>query len=506
MNVADFYQLTPEQLLEVQQIIVKQAKSAFSYVKNTIPSYKNPEGKWESLTDKDPYALAKEFNLDIEKIPLKLACLEGLSVLADQRKFANVIHDTISNNASPVMSSGQVAKAIAANLESAGFQHNHKVSLSDKIEQTIKTHGTDAFLLMRSLSTGGRWFFTGNYIERSADPNTRQEAYDTVLGSSILNSEAKKRMVGYAGHLIDDNPVTPIYFLERFHAMCARQGLAISTHVDDSRPESLNHAARAVLSKAFLCAKQNDWDGFESALLSLEYRYVPRVTSQSHGRQALDNIKASLKNTPWQALAIPGAKKPEPTSAERQLAIEIIALQNSMDRLAKTLFGSTDDAEQKKAIQSAWNGIWKGRDSMSISDVSVEEMAECLTKSFSEFGPYMKQHYQDIVVKTRSLLLDLPDNQVTAELKSQLEELVSLDLVNVSEKLSRLNLVREWFDPDRVKTWVRDASNPEKQKHKLEEAFYQKVCTTPLAYSMGYTQRQFDDEDQQHVKMMRGIR
>lgn len=506
MDVANFYQLTTEQLLDVQQVILKQAKTAFAYVQNKIPSYKTAAGSWASLTGKDPYELAKEFGLELSSIPLKLTDLEGLSVLADQRKFTEIARTSLHGAGSEMLGFSQLSRRLVGQLEAEGFQHTLRSPLIDKVEQSLAAHGKDAFLLMRSLSVGGRWLFASHYNERGAAPTRREDAYVEKKGAYVLNDASRSRLVDYAAGLIDDNPATALYFIEKFHHLCARQGLSISTHVDDSRPETLSASAKHVMEKAFFQAKQNDWDGFNQTLCSLEFKFTPRISSHANGQQVLDKIRQTLKSTSWQALA-PVSKLNNHTAAhvDRSEVIEKTGLRHESDLLYKTLHAVTTDKPGRDRLQQHWREIWNGQDISSLDDIDPQAYRDMISKSLSHFSEHLKARHQDIVRDIQQRLAELPqEHNITKILTEQLASLIHAPVSTAQEKLSRLRLLDNWFEPKKVVHWMSQDSS--KQASALDEAFYQKVCSCGLAYPLGFTDRQFYNEDVQHQSMMRGIK
>lgn len=504
MDVAEFYQLSAEQLLEMYQVILKQAKAPFSYIQNKIPSYKNTEGKWQSLTGVDPYELAKEFSVDVNQIPLKLTDLEGLSVLADQRRFTRVVQRVFDASQDQVLGFSQIARQITTALEQEGFSHNYRVPLADKIEHALSEHGKDVFLMMRSLSLGGRWNFPEYYRKRVLSPEMLTDKYEMKNGSYVLNAHFKSLMVSYSEKVASETEGTPIYFIEHFHRLCARQGLSISQYVDDSRPEELSTSARHVLEKAFAHAKQNDWQGFHDALMTLELKLTPRISGARQGVNAIEKIRASLRSTPWQAMATTATENSATNNALRQEAIKRYSLQNDISRLYKALMELAREQEEKKALNNAWQARWQQQDLQPWTERDMEKDRALFAESVQEFSAFLKIRYEEIVQGIKVKLDSLPEkNGVVSVLEQQLSKLMNADLQGASKRLSRILLLNDWFSPNKIDNWC--ASNSQKQVQLCNEHFYQRVCTAGLAGPMGYTQKQFDEEDRRYSVMIKGV-
>lgn len=505
MDMADFYGLNQEQLMEVYEIILSKSGRPFSYIQNKIPSYKGKDERWHPLTGVDPYELAQKCEIDLSVIPLPLTDLGGLSKLADQRLFKKCVEEVMIPERTAKLSHSQLARDIVSQLERAGFQSDHKIPLPDKLMEGLSRHGADPYLLMKSVSNTTRWSFPQHYLKRDT-LKERPTSFEIKNGSHVLTEAAKARLTDYAATLVDNNPVTPIYFIKNFHRLCAKQGLAVSPYVDDTQPETLATDTRQTLERAFQCMKSSDPNGFDAAIMSLTYRFQPRAVSRERGQHALDAIKASIKSSGWSALEIePPKKEVQPdlrTDIIRQVALKSIA-----EKWFSTLYTLTDsDPDERSRMKKHWYRLWEDKDLLPLSEWDKDEVRSLLERCEQHFGPYIQDQFVKLIDDARQQLSAFPDSSPVGQVfTSQLSTITSVqERFDVSQRLSALMLLRDWFSPGSIKSW--QTSDNTKRAKELSDAFYHKVGGTGLAVPLGLEARRFEDEDRAYRTMMRGIK
>lgn len=506
-SVARFYNLTEEQLMELYQVILSESDHGFSYIKNTVPSYKNENG-WQALAGKDPYELAKECKISIHKIPMKITDLEGLSVLADQRVFQAEVDELLSNRAYNPLGSSQLARQIELKLKASGFAWGGRQSIEDVLVSGLERCGKDSFALMHHISLSGKWLFSSHYTDREQQRLRRESAYAIKQGSYCLNDAAKHRLADHAAKLIDDNPATPIYFIEKFHRACARQGLSISSVIDDTPPERLNDTAKQVLSKAFFLAKKNNWAEFSAAMSSLEFRLVQRLPKYQNVSSAIQQIRQTLKGTAWGVFPPPSHDVVDNSVNEfRSSVLKQASLKDRVTLLYETLYILTvDDKESRSRLDQHWSGIWGSKDIAPLHEWDIQEVTSLLERSKEHFSVYLTGQHEYLLQRSVKAIdeLLLPGSPLKEVYRQQLHLLMSAEIPQMSEfYLSKLIVLKKWFSPDSIVSCK--SQDTQKRADELSRAFFNVAIKRGLSSPLGFEPERFENEDRARQAKMSKI-
>lgn len=486
-SISQHYQLSEEQMLEIYQTILSLTEHGFSYIKNQIPSYKGDDGKWHSLVDKDPYDLAEECKIDLTSISLKLTDLEGLSVLADQRLFLSRVTPLLDAH-SHVLSQSQRARQLANDLTQNGLKWGGRTSLSDALDQAMNSTQKDPFLLMKKIALSGKWLFDKHYSNREQIRLRREDAYDIKRGSYCLNASAKSRLADHAAGIMESVSPHPIYFIEKFHHVCARQGLAISLFVDDGSPEILSNQVRQHLNKAYKHAVEKDWEAFDRAIMALEYRFTDRLPTYNAGHNALASIRKSLASTPWAVLEHPPKEQTEfIADVDRQMLIKQLALKDHVGLFYDVLYEMTKDVPEEQArLREHWNGVFSDIDLKPAHEWDVNTVSQSLSKAQSHFLPYVSKMRR--VLEERALGAIQEHLGQSSALKPVLLSQVSM--ITNAEKgdcslhdLGLIKLFQKALSVDNIKQWA--CNDTPKRAADMSNAFVQQASLCKVSGVLG---------------------
>lgn len=499
-TIAQHYGLSDEQLMEIYHVLLKEAGLPFHYINNKTPAYKTTEGKWETLVGKDPYALSKTLNVDLFSLNPKLTDLEGLSFLADQRLFHRLLNDVLFNEAYQQLTLHQRATELSSLLSNSGLVWGGRVPFPEALMQSLSRIGhDDPLLLMKDLIKWGPVFFKQHYTDRAQVREKRPDAYVEKMKGVYLNDVAKSRLATYSSKLVDENPVSPIYFVEKFHRFCARQGLAISTHVGDASLYQLEHASRHVLEKAFSCAKREDWNAYEETVSSLEFKLIDRIPSYTLGRAVLSQIKQAIAKTSWAALETTQEASPEtvPRQTTRQSAISNLSLSAEISALyALSSQLNRHSAENRKKFSNLWVECFEGKDLLPLAEWVPDDMKARLATIKQHMTPFLVKQHEKFSQHIRSALdggVALSDSarKVFASHLARIE-LISPD-VNDPAFVKAFSFKMDWFTKENFEKWSTQLN--EKQIKQLNSAFMDKIAMVGLIDRVGLTAEFMQRED-----------
>lgn len=500
-TIAQYYELSDEQLMEVYHVLLKEAGAPFHYINNKIPAYKTNEGKWESLIGKDPYGLAKVLGIEIDLLNPKLTDLEGLSHLADQRVFYKLFTDIVVNeNYKRTLTLEQRATEFNRVLNESGLVWGGRMSFQETFLQTYSKIGADdPFLVMKGLLKFGPLFFKQHYTDRSQVAEKRPDAYTEKMKGFYLNELAKSKLAAYSSKLVDENPVSPIYFIEKFHRFCARQGLAISTHVGDSSLYKLESASRQVLEKAFISAKGKDWTSFEKAVASLEFKLVNRVPSYTAGKEILSQIRKTLSKTSWAALSPTQSAKDESVSNKsmRRDVVSNLSLSSELSYfydLSHQL--NRHSPENQRKFSELWLECFEGKDLCPITEWLPEDIKKRLDAVKKNMAPFLLKQYEKFNQHV-TLSIDVSPS-LSNESKSAFVSHFSrfegiIPDVNDSAFIKAFSFKIMWFSKENFEKWSGPLSA--QQVKQLNMAFLDNVAKFCLVDQLHLTTEYMRRED-----------